>query len=337
MKIFQFVLALIVVVSSSAAHALVINGKEVQDLFGYIVQILKEDAKVQQEFRAQVARNPSYRGYRPHTYSALRHLSTEDLLYGAAQGAYTAIRQNRGATEEVIGAKAEANIGMIMEMFPMLALDFSAGEELIGKMQGDGKKDYFQIYLLRRAIPGITAPSLFSEYWQESIQRHWPAFRKAVIFLLENYSTSPEAASLAMRILDETAEQDFLRWLEREPGVAAWRKEHPDAPALADMEDYAEVLAAAQDQDTMKARLKTLGEARAMLLRQTEDVLQRPTELREQARERVARLDSAYPGLTDTPIAPKATPAPGIPGPPRDDNAPLQAPQPVIGIPTLGF
>jgi len=334
---FGWMLAALCCFQGIDAQALVIDGQEVQDLYGYILRVLEEDARVQAEFREQALSNPTYRGYRPHTFSSLRHMTTEDVLYGAAQGAYMAIRYNRDGSPEVVAAKAEANIGVVMELFPMLVRDFETGGKLVALMQGKGTQDYFQIYLLKRAIPGITSPSLFSEYWQEAIQQHWPAFVKAIEFLLENYSTSPEAAALAIRIYETIAEQEFLDWLEQEPGVREWMAKQPEPRDLRDAAAKTEAIAAVKNKGALNARLKALSKSRQLIARQTEDDLNRLSELRQTARDTVARIDAAYPMLLELEAEPNRPRAPTIPGPPRDDNAPITSTQPTLGIPTLGF
>jgi len=330
-------LAVLCCFSGGHARALVIDGQEVQDLYGYILRILEEDARVQAEFREQALRNPTYRGYRPHTYSSLRHMTTEDILYGAAQGAYMAIRYNRDGDAGVIAAKAEANIGVVMELFPMLARDFEAGAKLVELMQGKGTQDYFQIYLLKRAIPGLTSPSLFSEYWQEAIQQHRPAFNKAIVFLLENYATAPDAAALAMRIQEFQAEKEFLDWLQQEAGVREWMAKQPEPKDLRDTAVRAEALAAVKNRNALDSRLRALFESRQLIARQTDEVLSRTAELKQAALDTVARIDAAYPMLASLEQLPDRSKGPMIPGPPRDENAPITSTQPTLGIPTLGF
>jgi len=183
------------------ASALVVDGKEIRDIYGYIIRVLEDDEKVQEQYREQAARNPSYRGYRPYTYSSLRHLTTEDLLYGALQGCFLALRINRGAPPEVMDAKTEANINVVMELFPMLARDFTAGEQLLGYMTGRGGDEYFRLYLLRRCEPGYARDSLFARFWQDCIKRHEKQYLETLEFLADFSSTDPRAADLAVQPL----------------------------------------------------------------------------------------------------------------------------------------
>ena len=323
-----------------SANALVIDGKTVEDLYGYILDILEEDKRVQEEYEVQALRNPTYRGYKPYTYSSLRHMTTEDLIYGAMQGAFAAVRQNQGEPQSVVEAQAEANIGLVMELFPMLARDFEVGEQLISRLSGSGSFDHFQMYLLRRAIPGTANPSLFSDFWQESIRRHRTAFDKVMVFLLEGRSTDPRALMLAMEITVREHEYRVARSLERDEGLRAWIQANQPGTSAAEITPDAAIMAAMTDPGPYLRALSNLDTFRKLLSKQIEPGMERPEYVQNAARKALDSFEQNYPLLgtveQDGGPAPAPASAPDAPAQATEPDGKKQEP-PRIGIPTFGL
>jgi hypothetical protein len=319
------------------ARALIVDGKEVEDIYEYILEKLQEDAAKQEDFRKQLERDPNFRGYRPYTYSLLSHLSTEDLLYGATQGGLAAIREvGPNAPAERVAAVAEANIQRVMELFPMLTGDLVAGETLLKKMTIAGRKDYMQPFILKRCVPGYANDSLFAAYMQDEVRRNRTAFVNALALICDDAFTETPVLLLALELYANAVEQDYVIDFEKDVGYAALRAQGIEGltPKLAlETPEYHAMLAAP---DRFK---DNLAKVRACLAKQLDPALQREVPVVELATRLLAEFDAAHPG-----IAAEAETTPGSAAPPMPEQSP-DAPDvpgteppatPRIGIPTLG-
>ena len=337
MKGFALV-ACVLLGAAMPAKALIVDGKEVEDIYEYILKQLQEDAAKQEEYRKQLERDPNFRGYRPYTYSLLSHLSTEDLLYGATQGGLAAIREaGPNAPAEQVAAMAEANIQRVMELFPMLTGDLVAGETLLKKMTIAGRKDHMQLFILKRCVPGYANDSLFAAYMQDEVQRNRTAFVNALDLICQDVFADTPVLLLALELYAKANEEDYVKDFERDAGYAALRAQGIEGltPKLAlETPEYHAMLA---NPDRFK---DTLAEVRKRIAQQLDPALQRAEPVVELATRLLAVFDAAHPAIaaeaeatpgSAAPAMPEQSPdAPDVPGTEPPANVPK------IGIPTLG-
>lgn len=332
----------------SLGHALIIDGKEVEDIYAYIVKTLDEEAKLQEEYQTQVERNPAYAGYRPYTYSSLRHLSTEDLVYGAVQGGMTARRElGPDAAVEEVAARAEANINRVMELFPMLAKDFNTGEVLLKRMVGTGRLDYFQLYLLKRSRPGFANDSLFSAFWREEVQRNAAAYRKVLEDICDSAFSQTQALEYAIPFYAQIVEQQFRAAFERDAGVVAMIAEGiPNLTPHTALTDPA-LRARLANSAALQSRTRELVFARKRFEAQLDPNMTRAPHILAMVKELLDKFDQENPSVREyaeemadkLPVAP--IPLTSMPEPEPEESPESDASKPdvpKIGIPTLqGF
>lgn len=344
------VLMLLGSLAAPVSFALRIDGREVEDVYAYILEKLDEDARIQDDYRKQAERNPAFRGIRPYTYSSLSHLSIEDLLYGAMQGGLVGARKaGPNAARAVSTALSEANIHRIMELVPMLSKDFTTGGILLQRMVVAGKKDYLQEYLLKRTRPGYASNSLFALFWRDELKRNHTSYINALDTICNDIYSTSEPLLYAMRFYRDTLEEDFLAAFLADTGIAALTSQGQTgltpAVALADEGLRAQM----ENPGLLDKGMRSLVPLRKALKIQVDPAMQREAVVVERATELLAALDATYPALaaleeqasaTPQPIAPPIMEGEGeggsAPEAPADNATPSGFPK--IGIPTLkGF
>jgi hypothetical protein len=339
---------LALLLGASQVHALFINGREVEDVYEYILDNLAEDARIQEEYRLQVERDPNFRGIRPYTFSSLSHLSVEDLVYGAAQGGLAAVRDaGPNATREEVIAQCEANIQRIMELFPMLTKDFTAANVLLQRMIVPARKDYMQEFLLKRCRPGRANESLFTLFWQEELQRNHQGYVRALSAICDDIYTTAEPLQLALELYVQVSEDDYLAAFNKDAGIAALRAQgHEELTPVRALSDESLQSQMANPDDLLRQTRK-LVPVRKRLLAQLDPTMQRDDALKEFATRLLAAFDEAHPTVEKMqdeepePAAPPAMPfVEGEMASPEEAPADTETPTgfPKIGIPTLkGF
>lgn len=347
---FRAFIALLLAAQTSplSGHALIIDGKEVEDIYAYIVKTLDEEAQLQEEYQTQVERNPAYAGYRPYTYSSLRHLSTEDLVYGAMQGGMTARRElGPEAASAEVAARAEANINRVMELFPMLAKDFNTGEVLLKRMVGTGRLDYFQLYLLKRSRPGHANDSLFAAFWREEVQRNQVAYRKVLEEICDSAFSQTESLQYAIPFYAEIVEQEYRAAFERDAGVTAMLAEGiPNLTPHAVLSDPA-LRARLANAAALESKTRELVFARKRFEAQLDPNMARAPHIVAMVEDFLDKFDKENPSVREyaeqmadkLPVAP--IPLTAMPEPEPEESPESEASKPdvpKIGIPTLqGF
>jgi len=343
-------LALVGSVFAPRSFALRIDGREVEDVYAYILEKLEEDARIQEEYRKQAERNPAFRGIRPYTYSSLSHLSIEDLLYGAMQGGLVGARKaGPNAARSVSTALSEANIHRIMELVPMLSKDFTTGGILLQRMVVAGKKDYLQEYLLKRTRPGYASDSLFALFWRDELKRNHASYINALDLICNDIYSTSEPLEYAMRFYRDTLEEDFLAAFLADAGIAALvsqgKTDLKPALALADEGLRAQM----ENPGVLDKGMRSLIPLRKALKMQLDPAMQREAAVVQTATELLAELDAAYPALASLEEQASATPPPIVPPMMEGEGEGASAPEapaeeatpsgfPKIGIPTLkGF
>jgi hypothetical protein len=330
------------------ASALMIGGKEVEDVYEYILKTLEEDARVQEEYRKQTERNPSFRGIRPYTYSTLSHLSVEDLLYGAVQGGLSAVRDaGPNASRSLVVAACEANIQRIMELIPMLSKDFTTGQTLLQRMIVSGRKDYVQEFLLKRSRPGYANDSLFAAFWRDEIERNHDAYIAALDTICNDLYSGTEPLLLALRLYIETLEEEGRTAFESDSGIAPLLGQADTNVTLARAVADENLSGQMADPGLLQRHMRKLAPLRKSLENQLDPALQREEEVKVFAEQQLALLDAAFPAVREmqaTEPAPNAAPLPAPaegemaapPEEPEESTTPSGFPK--IGIPTLkGF
>jgi len=339
-------LALLVLCLSLPAHALIIDGKEVEDVYAYIIKMLDEEAKLQEDYRIELGQNPAFPGYRPYPYSPLRHLTTEDLIYGALQGGLTAVRElGPNAAPELVAAQAEANISRVMEMFPMLSKDFTTGSLLLKRMIGSGRMDHFQLYLLKRIRPGYANDSLFASFWREELKRNRSALIETLGQICDSAFADPVALEYALPMYVQTVMEAYWEKYQSDPDVARLLATGHEGLKPHELLASPELRVEVKRIDALEKRTQELGMARTRLENQLDPNLNRPGRIRELAQELLEEFTLKHPTVKNMPSAgimpaplpvtdstPDAAPA----AEEEDDSAAPAAPR--IGIPTLkGF
>lgn len=340
-------LACLALSPSFSAHALIIDGKEVEDVYAYIIKMLDEEAKLQEQYRIELDQNPAFSGYRPYTYSTLRHLSTEDLIYGALQGGLTAVRElGPNAAPELVAARAEANISRIMEMFPMLSKDFTTGTLLLQRMIGSGRMDHFQLYLLKRIRPGFANDSLFASFWREELKRNRSALLETLGQICDSAFADPAALEYALPIYAHTVEEAYWEKYHEDPDVARLIATGHEGLKPHELLASPELRSEVKRIDALEKRTRELGLTRTRLVNQLDPNMNRPECIRTLAQGLLETFDAKHPTVKDAPLTgimpaplpasePASEPAPAAVEE-KDDSAAPAAPR--IGIPTLkGF
>lgn len=329
-----------------SAHALIIDGKEVEDVYAYIIKMLDEEAKLQEEYRIELDQNPAFSGYRPYTYSTLRHLSTEDLIYGALQGGLTAVRElGPNAAPELVAAQAEANISRVMEMFPMLSKDFTTGALLLKRMIGTGRMDHFQLYLLRRIRPGYANDSLFASFWREELKRNRSALVETLGQICDSAFADPAALEYALPIYAQTVEEIYWEKYHADPDVARLLSTGHEGLLPHELLASPELRAEVKRIDALEKRTQELGMTRARLANQLDPNLNRPARIREVAQGLLDEFDAKHPTVKHVPSAgvipappPVTESTPDAPPAAEEETDSATPAAPRIGIPTLkGF
>lgn len=347
-KITAILAAAALVYGAPTAHALFINGREIEDVYEYILDTLEEDARIQEEYRLQVERDPNFRGIRPYTFSSLSHLSVEDLVYGAAQGGLAAVRDaGPNATREEIIAQCEANIQRIMELFPMLTKDFTAADVLLQRMMVPARKDYMQEFLLKRSRPGLANESLFTLFWQDELRRNHQPYLRSLATICDDIYTTTDSLKLALELYLQATEDDYQAAFEKDAGIAALRAQGLDdlTPRRA-LEDDA-LRSQMADPDDLLRQTRKLVPVRKRILAQLDPAMQREDAVKDFATKLLADFDAAHPTVQQMQEEePEPMPAPPLPMLEGEAPAPEEAPAdtetpsgfPKIGIPTLkGF
>lgn len=326
------------------ARALMVEGREIEDIYAYILQVLKEQEQAEATYQEKVKQGVEYRGNRPYGFNALRHLTMDDLIYGAVQGGLTAVRElGPDATPSQLAAKAEANIQTVMEMFPMLANNFLAGEALLKRMKGSNRRDYMQMFLLRRCKPGIASDSLFSLYWQEELRRNRSQYISTLGGILDSPNAEPEAVALALPLYVEAADAAYEEAFARDAGARKLREADPALTPDAVFADPA-LMSQLENPTALHERTEGLAAVRERLVAQSEPTMQRSKELVETAKGLLAAFDARHPAVAGMKV--KEQPKPLAPSTEGEGEAEGEAPLPEespesdvpkIGIPTLKF
>lgn len=209
--------------SWGVSHALIINGEEIEDLWGYVHKVLAEDQAAWQARQEQAARNPSFGLARHYDYAALRLLTEEELVRAALQGAYAARREMASASPKEIELKEEANISFILEYFPLLLRDVNSSDPLFTVLEGGSGRAAGQLFLLKRAVPGKSMRTSFTDYWQEEVVRRDRRFRKVMTDLCETRQLDDARRILALEVLYVHHVRVLDDFIQRDPNVIAHR------------------------------------------------------------------------------------------------------------------
>lgn len=203
------------------AHALIINGKEIDDLWEYVHQVLADDQAAWEARQEQARLNPSFELARHYDYTALRLLSETELVRAAIQGSFAARREFEGADPQVIALNEEANINFVLEYFPLLVRDTSSSDPLFTVLEGGSGLGAGQHFLLKRAVPGMANQSTFTDYWQEEVLRRNADFNRIVKYLCESTSVDGSVRALALEIYYAHRLRSLDDFVQRDPNVRA--------------------------------------------------------------------------------------------------------------------
>lgn len=342
----RFCMAIVTVLASLlpafSAGALNVNGKDVEDIYAYILQMLEEQKKAEEVYEEKARMGLEYRGNKPYAFNALRHLSMDDIIYGAIQGGLTAVREmGPNATPEQVSARAEANIALVLDMLPVLANNFVVGEKLLHRMRAGGRGDFMQRFLLRRCKPGIAGDSLFALYWREELIRNRTLYIAALGDILDNPMAEADIATLALELYADVVEARYQDSFQRDSGAKRLMESQPGLTPAAIMGDPA-LVAQLEDAEKIARANKDLSVARRRIAEQLDPAMQRSAEIVEQATAVLAALDERHPHIAamSAPTEGPSEPAPAMDAVPMDEStsAPEEAPAiPRLGIPTLSF
>jgi hypothetical protein len=216
---FGMIFSLTVLVWALPASALIINGEEIEDLWGYVNEVLDQEQQQWEARQEQAKHNPAFTLERHYDYTALRLLKEEELVRAALQGGYEARRDNQDKPPAVVNLLEEANINRVLEYFPLLVRDTNSSDPLLIVLQGGAGHKAGQQFLLRRAVPGYANRSAFTDYWQDELLRRDDSFTKILTEVIESNNTEDDLRALAMEVLYRHRLRELNDFIRRDPNV----------------------------------------------------------------------------------------------------------------------
>lgn len=178
-----------------------------------------------------------------YPFEGFGHLRARDLLRAAREGIEAARTATWGKAQAEVEREITKNLITAFEYYPLLVQDDDDLKTLVHSIEDPRGDEMLRLFLLERCAPGMTNPSLFSDYLQESLARDPTPLRLALKNVISGSVEKPRILRVAIESLYSFFYYEYGRFLATDPGLAAYAQQRnlpvtpalllePDAPAL---------------------------------------------------------------------------------------------------------
>lgn len=234
-----------------------------------------------------------YPNLREFPFEAFRHLRARDLLRGAQEGIIIAERSRKSPEE--VARIAEANVGLCLEYYPLLAEGLEDLDLLFYEMEDAGAEKPLRLYLFKHCVPGFVPNSIFRQYMDDTTTRHEGRFDDVIRNVLTRTGEDDDVLMLAIR----AARRRYLGQLERvllaAEGLPEWAAERniPLGPQVLQADEGPELnYVTKKDISSVENRVRDFA---GLLHKQGDGGFPRSPEVMEAVQETLAKLEQEFP------------------------------------------
>lgn len=164
-------------------------------------------------------------------------LTSRDMMRALREAAEDARINNMVKSEEYIDRQIAANARIVLEYYPLAAVDPDARNNLLYAMEDPKTERAIRRMLYTLAIPGRGHDSLFARYLQDAVRDESERVTKMYGVVLTTPGDDPVIRQLAAENLYAMRLADLKDFLAGDPNAKAFQETHGHAPEPTDLRD----------------------------------------------------------------------------------------------------
>ncbi|MCC6144448.1 MAG: hypothetical protein IT368_11640 [Candidatus Hydrogenedentes bacterium] len=237
MRVGRNAIAMLLIMAASGAMAQdrPQDRQPITNYWRHILDVIDEQKARQEQLEGtENMVNPPPREY---VFDAFAHLSTHDLMRAVKEGIEAAQRETFRKPDAVVKQAIQQNILSALEYYPIVAQDRKDFNPLLYAIENSLDHPQLRLFIIRRLVPGETAPSLFTTYLQQQVAEDPGEIRGALGKITQRPSEDPEVFLAATDALFAIYKDEYQARLNQIEAVHALAGDQP--PALALLQDGA--------------------------------------------------------------------------------------------------
>lgn len=202
----------------------------------YHIKKLIEDAEAKPLPEPKKPNEPA-KSPQSYSFEDFEGLTSKDFMRAVREGARDARDANIGKPEEYINRQVEANARMILEYYPLVAVDLDAKNNIFYAMEDPRAEPVVRRMLYRIALPGHANDSLFARFVQDTVRSDSERALKMYGVSITTPGDDPEVRLLAVESLYAARLAEFRGFVASDLNAEAFRAAHQRDPEPIDLAD----------------------------------------------------------------------------------------------------